>query len=158
MTARVWPISHLRSLRLFGISVLIFSGLLFSLQLAPGQAPGQFTQQGSKLVGTGAVGNAQQGSSVALSGDGNTVIVGGPHDNSNAGAAWDTPAATVSGPGRATRWSGRAWLDQPFKAARSRCPPTATPPSWVGLETARTAGRHGSSVEAMVYGPSKAAS
>jgi len=41
-----------------------------------------------KLVGTGAVGNAQQGRSVALSGDGNTAIVGGFEDNSFAGAAW----------------------------------------------------------------------
>jgi hypothetical protein len=38
------------------------------------------TQQGSKLVGTGALG-AAQGISVALSGDGNTAIVGGPGDN-----------------------------------------------------------------------------
>ncbi len=49
---------------------------------------GVWTQQGSKLVGTGAVGYAFQGASVALSGDGNTAIVGGPEDNSNAGAAW----------------------------------------------------------------------
>jgi hypothetical protein len=49
---------------------------------------GVWTQQGSKLVGTGAVGTAQQGTSVALSADGNTVIVGGPYDNSNDGAAW----------------------------------------------------------------------
>ena len=47
-----------------------------------------WSQQGSKLVGTGAVGNAQQGLSVALSADGNTAIVGGHLDNSNAGAAW----------------------------------------------------------------------
>jgi len=47
-----------------------------------------WTQQGSKLVGTGAVGAARQGHSVSLSDDGNTVIVGGPSDNSNAGAAW----------------------------------------------------------------------
>ena len=47
-----------------------------------------WTQQGSKLVGTGAVGNASQGHSVALSADGNTAIVGGPHDNSDTGAAW----------------------------------------------------------------------
>jgi hypothetical protein len=45
-------------------------------------------QQGAKLVGTGAVGNAGQGVSVALSSDGNTALVGGPGDNSNAGAAW----------------------------------------------------------------------
>jgi hypothetical protein len=49
---------------------------------------GVWTQQGPKLVGSGAVGNAQQGISVSLSGDGNTALVGGPDDNSNAGAAW----------------------------------------------------------------------
>jgi len=48
----------------------------------------QFTQQGPKLVGTGAVGNAEQGKSVALSGDGNTAIVGGVLDNGGVGAAW----------------------------------------------------------------------
>src|SRR4030095_16394258 len=48
----------------------------------------QLSQQGSKLVGTGASGAAQQGASVALSADGNTVIVGGPGDNSGQGAAW----------------------------------------------------------------------
>ncbi len=47
-----------------------------------------WTQQGSKLVGSGAVGAAQQGYSVALSADGNTAVVGGDSDNSNAGAAW----------------------------------------------------------------------
>jgi hypothetical protein len=48
---------------------------------------GVWTQQG-KLVGSGAVGNAFQGSSVALSGDGNTAVVGGPQDNNGAGAVW----------------------------------------------------------------------
>jgi FG-GAP-like repeat/FG-GAP repeat len=49
---------------------------------------GVWTPQGGKLLGLGAVGNARQGNSVALSGDGNTAIVGGPNDNSNVGAAW----------------------------------------------------------------------
>jgi hypothetical protein len=53
---------------------------------------GVWTQQGSKLVGTGAVlyegFGAEQGSSVAISGDGNTVIIGGPYDNAYNGAAW----------------------------------------------------------------------
>jgi hypothetical protein len=49
---------------------------------------GVWTQQGNKLVGTGAVGSARQGMSVALSADGNTAIVGGWSDNSKAGAAW----------------------------------------------------------------------
>jgi subtilisin-like proprotein convertase family protein len=47
-----------------------------------------WTQQGEKLVGTGAVGSAWQGFAVALSADGNTAIVGGYRDNSFAGAAW----------------------------------------------------------------------
>lgn len=47
-----------------------------------------WSQQGSKLVGTGAVGNANQGLSVAISADGNTLITGAPFDNSRQGAAW----------------------------------------------------------------------
>src|ERR1700693_1749610 len=80
MTARV------RSSRLFGASsVLIFAALLFSSQLALAQ----FTQQGPKLVGSGAIGDPiYQGLSVALSADGNTAIVGGNYDNSQTGAAW----------------------------------------------------------------------
>jgi hypothetical protein len=38
---------------------------------------GVWTQQGKKLIGTGAAGNARHGMSVALSADGNTAIVGG---------------------------------------------------------------------------------
>jgi hypothetical protein len=49
---------------------------------------GLWTQQGSKLVGTGMIGGANQGYSVALSGDGNTAIVGGPYDTPFLGAAW----------------------------------------------------------------------
>src|SRR5439155_3038298 len=47
-----------------------------------------WTQQGKKLIGTGAVGNARRGMSMALSADGNTAIVGGWSDNSKTGAAW----------------------------------------------------------------------
>jgi antibiotic biosynthesis monooxygenase (ABM) superfamily enzyme len=47
-----------------------------------------WTQQGTKLIGTGAIGKAIQGTSVALSADGNTAIIGGKHDNSWTGAAW----------------------------------------------------------------------
>ena len=49
---------------------------------------GVWSQQGNKLFGTGAVGAAGQGSSVAMSADGNTAIVGGPGDDSGAGATW----------------------------------------------------------------------
>jgi hypothetical protein len=62
------------------------------------RSDGVWTPQGKKLVGTGAVGSARQGTSVALSADGNTAIVGGPGDNpwdrsvpfglGAAGAAW----------------------------------------------------------------------
>jgi hypothetical protein len=48
---------------------------------------GVWTQQGSKFVGTGAVGGfARQGYSVSLSDDGNTAVVGAWGDNSFAGA------------------------------------------------------------------------
>ena len=49
---------------------------------------GVWTQEGNKLVGTGAVGAAKQGYSVSLSADGNTAIVGGSYDNGARGAAW----------------------------------------------------------------------
>lgn len=47
-----------------------------------------WSQQGGKLVGTGAVGAARQGTAVAISADGNTIAVGGPLDNTSAGAVW----------------------------------------------------------------------
>jgi FG-GAP repeat len=49
---------------------------------------GVWTQQGSKLVGTGAIGEALQGTSVSLSGDGNIAVIGGPFDDSQTGAVW----------------------------------------------------------------------
>jgi len=47
-----------------------------------------WTQQGNKLVGTGNIGNANQGTSLSVSADGNTIITGGNMDNNNQGAAW----------------------------------------------------------------------
>jgi lipocalin len=58
------------------------------MMLASSWAGAQFVQQGERLIGTGAVGPAGQGNSVALSADGNTAIMGGPNDNGNLGAAW----------------------------------------------------------------------
>ena len=46
------------------------------------------TQQGTKLIASGAVSVASQGSSVALSAAGNTAVIGGRADNSYTGAAW----------------------------------------------------------------------
>ena len=48
-----------------------------------------WSQQGSKLIGSGSTGSTiQQGSSVALSSDGKTAIVSGPNDNGAIGAIW----------------------------------------------------------------------
>jgi hypothetical protein len=65
-------------------SVLVFAALVCAAR----PASAQFTQQGPKLVGSGPIGAAEQGISVALSADGSTAILGGPGDNSDAGAAW----------------------------------------------------------------------
>src|SRR5262250_2361716 len=67
----------------FAISVFVM--LVYSLFSATVQA--QFSQQ-AKLIGTEAIHSPLQGVSVALSGDGNTAIVGGPDDNGKFGAAW----------------------------------------------------------------------
>jgi len=47
-----------------------------------------WTQQGSKLVGTGGSPVSGQGFSVSLSSDGNTLAVGGPDDISYVGGTW----------------------------------------------------------------------
>jgi hypothetical protein len=66
------------------------------------RSSGVWSQQGAKLVGAGAVGGAYQGSSVALSADGITAIVGGYGDNGFAGAAWVyTQPRFVGTPGHA---------------------------------------------------------
>jgi hypothetical protein len=43
---------------------------------------------GSKLIGTGAVGAARQGFSVALSADASTAAMAGYEDNTFTGAVW----------------------------------------------------------------------
>lgn len=62
--------------------------IISSCSLFPVPAEGQLAQEGSKLVGSGAVGNAYQGASVSISGDGSTAIIGGWSDNNGVGAAW----------------------------------------------------------------------
>ncbi len=47
-----------------------------------------WTQQGEKLTGGGEVGEGYFGRSVALSGDGNTALIGGYNYNEHRGAAW----------------------------------------------------------------------
>src|SRR5260221_399069 len=60
----------------------------------------QFTQQGPKLVGSGAVGAAIQGLSMSLSADGATALVGAFGDNIFGGAVW------------ACRRGGAVWTQQ----------------------------------------------
>jgi len=56
--------------------------------LSTPSALAQFAQQGSKLVGSGAAGPANQGSPIGISNDGNTMVMAGPSDNGGAGAIW----------------------------------------------------------------------
>jgi hypothetical protein len=49
---------------------------------------GVWSQQGPKLVGSGAIGMPSQGSSVFLSADRSTAIIGGPADFNSLGAVW----------------------------------------------------------------------
>jgi len=47
-----------------------------------------WTQQGGKLAASDSMGSPYQGQSVALSGDGNTAVIGGPGDGFGMGATW----------------------------------------------------------------------
>jgi PKD repeat protein len=88
---------------------------------------GVWTQQGPKLFGSGAVGAAAQGYSVALSADGTTAIVGGPRDNTNAGAVWVFSAPShIAGSLTATPTSGAAPLTVAFRATGLPLPMTYT--------------------------------
>lgn len=89
-----------------------------------------WVQQGSKLVGAGAVGAAQQGWSVALAGDASTLAIGGPYDNSEAGATWvfAPPALSVTSVSPA---ADRASVDvqvslQDASTGTGGCDPAAT--------------------------------
>src|SRR5260221_644624 len=86
---------------------------------------GVWTQQGAKLVGSGAVGDAQQGISASLSADGNTAMVGGYFDNNGDGAAWVW-----------TR-SGGAWTQQGTKLVGSGAAGKACPGESPSLPPAR---------------------
>ena len=66
-----------------------------------------WSQQGSKLTGSGGVKFPELGVSVALSDDGNTALVGGSNDNGGVGAAW------------AFTRSGETWTQQGAKLLAS---------------------------------------
>jgi hypothetical protein len=71
-----------------GPAAFAVPAVALGLLLSTSPLGAQFVAQGGKLTGSGAVGAAHQGASVAVSADGNTLIVGGPQDNGSTGAAW----------------------------------------------------------------------
>jgi hypothetical protein len=100
---------------------LLVTGVVLVSGLLPLPAQGQFFQQRPKLVGTGAIGAADQGSSVSLSSDGSTAIVGAPNDDGGAGAAWVYTRSNGV-------WSQQAKLIA-TDAIGQASPATGTPPS-----------------------------
>jgi hypothetical protein len=117
------------------------------------------------LVGNGTVGpGAGQGWSVAISADGNTAVVGGSTDTSNAGATWvytrsggvwsqqggklvgtgavggaaQGASVAVSADGKTTIVGGRATTPMPAPRGSSRCPPTSPGCRWRATTPART--------------------
>jgi uncharacterized protein (TIGR03437 family) len=99
---------------------------------------GVWSQEGNKLRGTGATGNAQQGTSVSLSADGNTAILGGPDDNP--GGAYATGAAWVFSR------TGGGWMQRGSKLVGADAS-VATP--WLG----RSAAISGDATTAILGGP-----
>ncbi|MFC7668088.1 hypothetical protein ACFQT0_12365 [Hymenobacter humi] len=78
-----------------------------------------WSEQGPKLVGTGASGlyGAAQGTSIALSANGNTLAASGPHDNRFAGATWvfTRTGSTWSEQGPKLVGSGASGLSDAFQ-------------------------------------------
>ena len=72
---------------------------------------GVWVRQMPKLVGNNVIGSAAQGSAVAISGDGNTIAVGGPNDN--------TMGSTVIGAVWIFVKTGGAWMQQGSKLVGS---------------------------------------
>ncbi len=92
---------------------------------------GIWTQQGTKLIGAGAIGLRRRVSArVALSADGNTALVGGPGDNNSAGGGLGCgPDPAASGLSKARSWLARGLPDPPRRALPSLYPQTGIRPS-----------------------------
>ncbi len=121
------------------------------------------TQQGAKLVGSGATVGAHQGFSVALSGDGNTALIGGPQDgrsrNGAVGAAWVFTRSGTAWTQQGAKLVGTGGAFSPaqqgFSVALSGNGHTAL---IGGPLTASVRGRRGSSTARAGPGPSRAQS
>ena len=80
------------------------------------QSGGAFTQQGAKLTPSNATGTTSHfGSSVSLTGDGNTALIGGLGDNGNSVRPGRSPARARRG--RKPRSSSRATSPAPRRSA-----------------------------------------
>ena len=87
-----------------------------------------WTQQGEKLTGSGESGEGEFGSSVALSADGNTALIGGPATTPNVGAAWvfTRSGSTWTQQGEKLTGSGES-RRRPVRLQRGAVRRTATP-------------------------------
>jgi len=87
------------------------------------RSAGIWTQQGNKITGTGNIGLAREGSSVSISADGNTAIVGAENDNSNVGAIWIYTRSGNTWTQQGNKLVGTGWVgnyvNQGAKAALS---------------------------------------
>jgi len=96
--------------------------LVCAMLLSSHPALAQFVQQEPKLVATGAVDFSRR-APVAFSADGNTAIVGGPHDNGGVGATRNGGVWTEQEP----TFSGSGVVQMQLKADQCPCQATATP-------------------------------
>ncbi len=65
-----------------------------------------WSQQGPKLTATGELGEGQFGYATALSGDGDTALIGAPHDQASTGASWTFTRSGASWTQQAEQGSG----------------------------------------------------
>jgi hypothetical protein len=108
---------------------------------------GVWTQQGAKPVGSGTVGNPiYQGSSVALSADGNTAIMGGNADNNFAEATWVFTRSRAIWTQQGAKLVGSDTGGNPIYRRRQ---------PWAGMLTTTSPKPHGSSPAAAESGPSR---
>jgi hypothetical protein len=102
---------------------------LSSLRAAAGRV---WSQQGAKLVGTPALGENRQGNSVSLSGDGNSVIVGGYLDNNSVAPPGCGRALAGYGANK-RRSSAQVPQGMQSRGLLSLLPETGIPPLWAVL-------------------------
>jgi hypothetical protein len=71
-----------------------------------------WTQEGAKLTGRGEIGRGSFGNSVALSSDGNTIMIGAPEDDHGVGAVWVFTRSGSSWTQQGAKLTGRGEIGQ----------------------------------------------